>query len=269
MTPEERKQAIRERRAARRSVLDDIRERRPAPAPAPAKQVRKPARPTAERERAAADRTDCCGAPKDRVEASNKYAQRHRTADTLPCPQAKACRAAYKRARYVPSDGRDLAPCGTSAAYHRHYDRGEKPCDVCRDAKNRERRLEYQKARNGYVRVYKRPPGETRGNLNGKTAARCGTIAGAQRHYMRGEEVCEPCRLEFNRHQREAHARRVARQRARGEKKPPSKDSRCGTRNGYNRHLRRWEHACPACLEANNAYSRRLAAQRRERKRDV
>ena len=25
-----------------------------------------------------------------------------------------------------------VLPCGTAAAYRRHYNRGEKPCDVCR-----------------------------------------------------------------------------------------------------------------------------------------
>ena len=28
-----------------------------------------------------------------------------------------------------------LQPCGTPAAYRRHYDRGEKPCDPCAQAK--------------------------------------------------------------------------------------------------------------------------------------
>ena len=30
-------------------------------------------------------------------------------------------------------------PCGTLAAYRRHYRRGEPPCDACRIARNREK----------------------------------------------------------------------------------------------------------------------------------
>jgi hypothetical protein len=33
----------------------------------------------------------------------------------------------------------DLAPCGTSAGAKRHYRRGERPCEECRTAANRER----------------------------------------------------------------------------------------------------------------------------------
>ncbi len=30
---------------------------------------------------------------------------------------------------------RELQPCGTPAAYQRHYKRGEEPCGACREAK--------------------------------------------------------------------------------------------------------------------------------------
>jgi hypothetical protein len=34
----------------------------------------------------------------------------------------------------VPAVGPELQPCGTPAAYQRHTDRGEKPCDPCVEA---------------------------------------------------------------------------------------------------------------------------------------
>ena len=42
----------------------------------------------------------------------------------------------------------DLEPCGTLAAYRRHSRRGEKPCEACRIAANRDKAArEQQKAR--------------------------------------------------------------------------------------------------------------------------
>lgn len=43
---------------------------------------------------------------------------------------------------------------------------------------------------------------------------------------------------------------------ARGPKKPPTPDHRCGTDPGYSAHRRRNENPCPPCLEAGNYASR-------------
>jgi hypothetical protein len=51
---------------------------------------------------------------------------------------------------------RELAPCGTPAAYTRHRYHGEKPCDACSAAWSA-RCTEYQR---GYRRSYKRLPPE-------------------------------------------------------------------------------------------------------------
>ena len=74
---------------------------------------------------------------------------------------------------------RQLAPCGTVAAYARHRLHKEKVCEACQVAwrnYHRDRRSA------GYV-----PPGTKR------ELAPCGTFAAAQRHRQHGEPVCEAC----------------------------------------------------------------------------
>ncbi len=44
---------------------------------------------------------------------------------------------------------RQLKPCGTNAAFERHYRYGEKPCDPCRAARATKYRLWYWKAKGG------------------------------------------------------------------------------------------------------------------------
>jgi hypothetical protein len=48
--------------------------------------------------------------------------------------------------------------------------------------------------------------------------------------------------------------------RAKPEKLPPTVGPRCGERTGYNRHLRRGEHACDPCRAANARADRLLRA---------
>lgn len=43
--------------------------------------------------------------------------------------------------------GVELKPCGTPAGYQRHYSTGEKPCDACREARAKVRRMEYRRKR--------------------------------------------------------------------------------------------------------------------------
>lgn len=53
-------------------------------------------------------------------------------------PLCEAC-ATFKAARDVIAKAEreaKLRPCGTMAAFRRHYRRGEKPCQACRDAFN-------------------------------------------------------------------------------------------------------------------------------------
>ncbi|MFC8282902.1 WhiB family transcriptional regulator [Streptomyces cyaneofuscatus] len=73
--------------------------------------------------------------------------------------------------------GRQLAPCGTDAAYDRHRRNGEQPCDPCRRAHNE---------RNVQVRA------ETRHRRAASTE--CGTRGGYQKHRRNGETACAPCR---------------------------------------------------------------------------
>ena len=78
-----------------------------------------------------------------------------------------------------------------------------------------------------------------------------GTMAGAQRHYARGEKPCEKCRAGRNAYQR-AYRRRA------GVK--PWKTPECGTPQGYKRHIYYGEIACRPCMDAEAA--RALAYQR-------
>lgn len=45
-----------------------------------------------------------------------------------------------ERKRILKNKPRQLAPCGTGAAFQRHKRNGETPCDACREAKNAEAR---------------------------------------------------------------------------------------------------------------------------------
>lgn len=89
---------------------------------------------------------------------------------------------------------RELKPCGTYAAYHRHLRNREIPCEACYAAHaSREREL---RARRGYVRGPYARPG-------------CGSYAGYQAHQRRGEVACEPCLEAARNYRRELRARRA------------------------------------------------------------
>lgn len=78
-----------------------------------------------------------------------------RSSGSLPEPVCRECRRAGVKAGYGRRDPATLKPCGTVAAYARHRQHGEKPCDKCRTA-----RRERDAARNG-----KQPCGGGCGNL--------------------------------------------------------------------------------------------------------
>jgi hypothetical protein len=71
----------------------------------------------------------------------------------------------------------------------------------------------------------------------------CGTNAAYQRHLVRGEEPCEPCRKANRAYQRAWRN---------GEPTPPPEPKPCGTRAAYVRHRRNGEEPCQACRDANN-----------------
>ncbi len=73
---------------------------------------------------------------------------------------------------------KDVAPCGTDRAYHRHRRRGERPCEECRKAHSDQMTQATRR------RSEKAPPSDT---------GRCGTSAGYQAHMGRGQKACAPC----------------------------------------------------------------------------
>ncbi|GAA0200281.1 hypothetical protein GCM10009526_23660 [Glutamicibacter creatinolyticus] len=88
---------------------------------------------------------------------------------------------------------RDLQPCGTVAAYQRHYRNREPVCDECKDAHrayNRERAA---------IRNPDKKPRELKP---------CGTYPAYKRHLARRTEPCEPCREAWRTYQRAMRERK-------------------------------------------------------------
>lgn len=141
-----------------------------------------------------------------------------------------------KKQAPVPHPGSVLEPCGTIGAAFRHWKAGEKPCEPCREA------------RRAYDREYKRkrraanPP-----ERKPRKSQPCGTRAAAQRHYARGEPLCEPCKAA------KAAYEKQLRDRVPKKERPVAQ---CGTYTGYKRHLRVGETSCVPCREAWNARNR-------------
>ena len=76
----------------------------------------------------------------------------------------------------APKPKRELAPCGTNAAYVRHHKHGEAPCAACTEA------------RREYVAETRKSPTRRR------PVAQCGTYSGAIKHRRNKETPCEPCK---------------------------------------------------------------------------
>ncbi|MEU0356541.1 WhiB family transcriptional regulator [Streptomyces cyaneofuscatus] len=121
--------------------------------------------------------------------------------------------------------GRQLAPCGTDAAYDRHRRNGEQPCDPCRRAHNE---------RNVQVRAEARH--------RRATANECGTTKAYYRHLLVGEDIDPACQAASDAYEQQLTL-------------PPGPPE-CGTRGGYQRHRRLGETACDACRAANSAADR-------------
>lgn len=88
---------------------------------------------------------------------------------------------------------RELKPCGTQAAYHRHLDHSERPCEAC-TAANREYGRQLRKRPRTRLRPIKH-----------------GTPGGADVHRYRGEAACGACAEAYRAdRRRRAAARRAA-----------------------------------------------------------
>lgn len=173
---------------------------------------------------------------------------------------------------------RELAPCGTRAAYIRHRRRGEEPCAQCRAAATvveRERRGGSPRkaaqcgTKSGYAAHRRReePPcascteanriaSRKSYNSRPRPRAECGTNAGWRAHQRRKEPPCTDCQA--------AHATHLA-----TPKLPPRQTDQCGTRAGYEGHRRRRERPCEPCVQANRKYGLAIDAARRAKKRDA
>lgn len=163
--------------------------------------------------------------------------------------------------------------CGTQAGVDAHIRDGEQ-CSFCRDWVKRGKpvvtgkpapkpkpKQSTPRVKRAYVHGGKpKPPRKI------AEVANCGTIAGWRRHKDRKEEVCEPCRLEKNRYNRENYKRLQEG----GEKRKtgrPSDPREHGTAKGRDQHKRNNEETCRPCKDAYNAYMRgRTAARRAEKK---
>jgi hypothetical protein len=91
-----------------------------------------------------------------------------------------------------------LKPCGTVAAYRRHFRNGETPCEACRAAENARQVARYRK---------RHPDAKPRPD----ELQPCGTAAAYGRHVHAGEATCEPCRKawrEYCKAQRDEKRRR-------------------------------------------------------------
>ncbi len=84
--------------------------------------------------------------------------------------------------------------------------------------------------------------------------AKCGTEAGYRAHGRRGEQACDPCRLEANR----VHAERRGRANR-------AQAAQCGTMSGHKKHLRKGEQPCEPCVQARVEYNREYERNRAPR----
>lgn len=102
---------------------------------------------------------------------------------------------------------RILKPCGTHAAYCRHINRGEQPCEPCKRAHAEHQHAyaaEHREARRAASRAY-----YLRHKDGGSAHLDpCGTPSAYQRHVRHQEEACTPCKTAWADYCREAYRRR-------------------------------------------------------------
>lgn len=180
------------------------------------------------------------------------YTYRGTNRDTLdPTP---ARRPAVGKGEFNPDR------CGTYSGYRQHQTHKSPACQPCKDAMAAYSR-EYYERIGGRPKVAvksdrKRGPGKNPRNGSG-----CGTYNGHAAHKRAGTPACEPCKEALRAYKREREQARAAG----GEKPKKAFDqSLCGTRPGYQQHLR---HKVPACLDCRRAtaeYTRAYRASIRE-----
>ena len=163
--------------------------------------------------------------------------------------------------------------CATDRGISEHVRDGES-CPVCRDWVKRGSPVITGEPKPVKPKPKPAKPRTKRAYVHGgkpkpprkiKEIAECGTLSGWHRHKDQKEEICEKCRLEKNRYNRESYHRRQQS----GEKLPtgrPPEPREHGTAKGRDQHRRNNEETCRPCKDAYNAYMRsRTAARRAER----
>jgi hypothetical protein len=73
----------------------------------------------------------------------------------------------------------------------------------------------------------------------------CGTYGAYQRHKLRKEEACEPCKRAHSAYKKAWRDKR---------RKPPRPLRPCGTIAAYRRHQRHGTEICAACRKAHREY---------------
>ncbi len=170
----------------------------------------------------------------------------------------------------------NLRPCGTHAAYRRHLNRGEEPCEPCRQANAADDRKARAAARAAAARQPKPQPQH-------------GTERAYRAHRRAGETPCPPCKAAHTERSR-AYAAAAADRAAYlatlssvtataaaawNVAEPVTVTTStayrvrilkaCGTAAGYRRHRHRGETPCEACEQGKRADSR----EREQAKRDA
>ena len=90
------------------------------------------------------------------------------------------------------------ARCGTYTGWQRHYRLGEIPCKSCEDAMREWKTNNYNNNKEKLREIGRKSSEQYRRKQGMKPKEPnkpCGTDAAYQRHKLRGEEPCEPCRL--------------------------------------------------------------------------
>lgn len=115
------------------------------------------------------------------------------------------------------------------------------------------------------VKVRPKPPRNTRPPV--REPAKCGTDSGYRRHHRFNTEVCEPCRQAHKDRTRIDNGNRSARKSRAKSTGPRSaaarqqRGNRCGTRPGYDDHIKLRTPSCGPCRAALAAYRRDVYAR--------